>query len=125
MTTKKNFSVNPNQSSSEFLLKDICHNTKRIFTSEQKVLIGMEGTRREHSIVELCREYGISDIIYYKWNKDFIDSGKVRLDGDNIREITNDEVKELRQENIRLKETLTSADAGKDITISQNYEKCN
>ncbi|WP_337954511.1 transposase, partial [Prevotella aurantiaca] len=70
--------------------------------------------RGEHSIVELCREYGISDIIYYKWNKDFIDSGKVRLDGDNIREITNDEVKELRQENIRLKETLTSADAGKD-----------
>ena len=32
MTTKKNFSVNPNQSSSEFLLKDIRHNTKRIFT---------------------------------------------------------------------------------------------
>jgi|GEM_PF-2143113 len=61
MTTKKNFSVNPNQSSSEFLLKDIRHNTKRIFTSEQKVLIGMEGIRREHSIAELCRKYGISD----------------------------------------------------------------
>ena len=36
MTTKKNFSVNPNQSSSESLLKDIRRNTKRIFTSEQK-----------------------------------------------------------------------------------------
>ena len=31
MTTKKNFSVNPNQSSSESLLKDIRRNTKRIF----------------------------------------------------------------------------------------------
>lgn len=30
MTTKKNFSVNPNQSSSESLLKDIRRNTKRI-----------------------------------------------------------------------------------------------
>ena len=124
MTTKKNFSVNPNQSSSEFLLKDICHNTKRIFTSEQKVLIGMEGTRREHSIAELCRKYGISDSIYYKWKKDFIEAGKARLDGDTIREATNDEVKELRKENIRLKETLASADARKDRTISQIDEKC-
>ena len=47
MTTKKNFSVNPNQSSSESLLKDIRRNTKRIFTSEQKVLIVMEGIRGE------------------------------------------------------------------------------
>ena len=72
MTTKKNFSVNPNQSSSESLLKDIRRNTKRIFTSEQKVLIVMEGIRGEHSIAELCRKYGISDSTYYKWNKDFI-----------------------------------------------------
>ena len=97
MTTKKNFSVNPNQSSSESILKDIRRNTKRIFTSEQKVLIVMEGIRGEHSIAELCRKYGISDSTYYKWNKDFIEVGKARLDGDNIRETTNDEVKELRQ----------------------------
>ena len=97
MTTKKNFSVNPNQSSSESILKDIRRNTKRIFTSEQKVLIVMEGIRGEHSIAELCRKYCISDSTYYKWNKDFIEAGKARLDGDNIRETTNDEVKELRQ----------------------------
>ena len=41
MTTKKNFSVNPKHGSSESLLKDIRRNTKRIFTSEQKVLIVM------------------------------------------------------------------------------------
>ena len=97
MTPKKNFSVNPNQSSSESLLKDIRRNTKRIFTSEQKVLIVMEAIRGEYSIAELCRKYGISDSTYYKWNKDFIEVGKARLDGDNIRETTNDEVKELRQ----------------------------
>ena len=124
-TTKKNYSVNPNQSSSESLLKDIRRNTKRIFTSEQKVLIVMEGIRGEHSIAELCRKYGISDSTYYKWNKDFIEAGKARLDGDTIREATSDEVKELRQENIRLKEALASADAKKDRTISQINEKCN
>ena len=56
MTTKKNYSVTPNQSSSESLLKDIRRNTKRIFTSEQKVFIVMEGIRGEHSIAELCRK---------------------------------------------------------------------
>ena len=90
MTTKKNFSVNPKQESSKSLLKDIRRNTKRIFTSEQKVLIVME------SIAEICRKYGISDGTYYKWNKEFIEAGKARLDGDIVREATNDEVKELR-----------------------------
>ena len=103
---KKNFSVDPNQSSSESLLKDIRRNTKRIFTSEQKVLIVMEGIRGEQSIAELCRKYGISDSTYYKWNKEFIEAGKARLDGDIVREATSNEVKELRQENIRLKEAL-------------------
>ena len=97
MTTKKNLSADSQQRTSESLLKDIRRNTKRIFTSEQKVLIVMEGIRGEHSIAELCRKYGISDSTYYKWNKDFIEVGKARLDGDNIRETTNDEVKELRQ----------------------------
>ena len=43
MTTKKNFPVSSQHDSSESLLKDIRRNTKRIFTSEQKVLIVMEG----------------------------------------------------------------------------------
>ena len=106
MTTKKNFPVSSQHGSSEFLLKDIHRNTKRIFTSEQKVLIVMEGIRGEQSIAELCRKYSISDSTYYKWNKVFIEAGKARLDGDIVREATSDEVKELRQENIRLKEAL-------------------
>ena len=66
MTTKK--SLSPSKlSSSESLLKDIRRNTKRIFTSEQKVLIIMEGIRGEQSIAELCRKYGISDSTYYKY----------------------------------------------------------
>ena len=106
MTTKKNFPVSSQHGSSESLLKDIRRNTKRIFSSEQKVLIVMEGIRGEQSIAELCRKYSISDSTYYKWNKEFIEAGKARLDGDTICEATSDEVKELRHENIRLKEAL-------------------
>lgn len=103
---KKNFSVNPKQGSSESLLKDIHRNMKRIFTSEQKVLIVMEGIRGEQSVAELCRKYGIADSTYYKWNKEFIEAGKARLDGHTVREATSDEVKELRQEDIRVKRAL-------------------
>jgi len=124
MTTKKNFSVNPNQSSSESLLKDIRRNTKRIFTSEQKVLIVMEGIRGEQSIAELCRKYGISDSTYYKWNKEFIEAGKARLDGDTIREATSDEVKELRHENIRLKEALADLVVNVSSTNSEQCKLC-
>ena len=61
--SKYTFSVNLNQSSSESLLKDIRRNTKRIFTSEQKVLIVVEGIRGEHSSAELCGKY-----LYKKYN---------------------------------------------------------
>ena len=63
MTTKKNLSAGSQQRTSESLLKDIRRNTKRIFTSEQKVLIVMEGIRGEQSIAELCRKYGISIVL--------------------------------------------------------------
>lgn len=115
MTTKKSSSVSSKMSPSESLLKDIRRNTKRIFTSEQKVLIVMEGIRGESSVAEVCRKYGISDSTYYKWNKDFIEAGKQRLEGDMLREATSDEVKELRSENTRLKEALAELVVRYDI----------
>ena len=115
MTTKKNLLADSQQRTSESLLKDIRRNTKRIFTSERKVLIVMEGIHCEQSIAELCRKYGISDSTYYKWNKEFIEAGKAHLDGDIAREATSDEVKELRQENIRLKEVRANLVVRYDI----------
>lgn len=115
MTTKKLSSGSSKMSSSESLLKDIRRNTKRIFTSGQKVLIVMEGICGEISVAELCRKYGISDSTYYKWNKDFIEVDKSRLEGDMLREATSDDVKELRSENLRLKEALAELVVRYDI----------
>ena len=64
----------------------------------------MERIRAKQSIAELCRKYSISNSTYYKWNKEFIEAGKARFDGDT--KTTSDEIKELRQENIHLKEVL-------------------
>ena len=93
-------------SNTEKLIKEIRRNTAKAYTSEQKILIVMEGMRAELSVAELCRKYGISQPTYYKWSKEFIEAGKKSLSGDELREATSDEVKELKKENNLLKESL-------------------
>ena len=90
----------------ESFVKDIRRKTRRLFTSEQKILIVMEAIRGESSTTEICRKYGIAQSMFYKWNKQFLEAGKKRLQGDTTREATSDEVTELRKENARLKEMV-------------------
>ncbi len=96
----------PKKSTPENFIKDIRRKTRRMFSSEQKILIVMEGLRAETSVAELCRKHQINESQFYKWNKEFMEAGKKRLEGDQTREATSDEVAELRKENARLKETV-------------------
>lgn len=102
----KKLSGKESKPGTEKLIKDIRRNTKKAYSSEQKILIVMEGMRAELSVAELCRKYAISQPTYYKWSKEFIEAGKKRLLGDEQREATTDEVKDLRKENSLLKESL-------------------
>lgn len=97
---------NTKKSTPENYIKDIRLKTRRIFTAEQKILIVMEALRAELPIAELCRKYSINESQFYKWNKEFLEAGKKRLQGDVTREATTDEVAELRKENTRLKEMV-------------------
>ena len=45
----------------------------------------MEGLRGETGIAEICRKEGIAQNLYYRWSKDFLESGKKRFDGDTMR----------------------------------------
>src|SRR5690606_37236636 len=92
--------------STESFVKDIRKNTRRIFTAEQKILIVMEGLRAETSVAELCRKHSIAQSQFYAWNKEIMEAGKKRLNGDVTREATSDEVSELKKENARLKEVV-------------------
>ena len=62
--------------------------------------------RGEMTIAELCRKEGLSQGLYYKWSKDFMEAGKKRLSGDTMREANTSEVKELKDENRSLKELV-------------------
>jgi len=91
---------------SESLVRDIKRKTRRKFSSEEKIRIVVDGLRGETSIAELCRREGIAQNLYYRWSKDFIESGKKRLDGDTMREANTSEVQSLKKENAQLKEAV-------------------
>jgi len=92
--------------STENFIKDIRRKTRKLYSSEQKILIVMEALRGEESVAAICRKHGIAESMFYKWNKEFIEAGKKRLAGDTTREATSDEVADLRKENQRLKEMV-------------------
>ncbi len=46
---------------------------------EQKIRIVLEGLRGEETIAELCRKEGINQKLYYRWSKDFLCPGPLKL----------------------------------------------
>lgn len=92
--------------STESVVKDIKRKTRRIFNAEEKIRIVLEGLKGEESIAAICRRESIHPTQYYKWSKDFLEAGKKRLNGDTDREATSSEVKDLREENLQLKQLI-------------------
>lgn len=90
--------------SASSLISELKRKTRKIYSSEDKIRIVIEGMRGEISIAELCRHEGIAQANYYKWSKDFMEAGKKRLNGDTMREANTSEVLALKQENQDLKE---------------------
>jgi transposase len=66
----------------------------------------MEGIPGEVAASELCRHQGIHPTIYSTWLKDFVEADKGRMQGDTTREATSEEVRQLREENERLKQLV-------------------
>ena len=90
----------------ERVVKDIRRQTRKQYGAGEKIRIVLEGLRGEDSIAELCRREGISQGVYYKWSKDFMEAGKRRLAGDTARAANTDEVRDLRKEARDLKEVV-------------------
>lgn len=93
----------PSKNAPDGIVREIKRKTRRIFNSEEKIRIILEGLRGENTIAEISRQEGIHTSQYYKWSKEFLEAGKKRLNGDTAREATSPEVKDLRDENDALK----------------------
>jgi len=96
----------PKKKNASSLISELKRKTRRKYSSEEKIRIVIDGMRGETTIAELCRKEGLSQALYYKWSKDFMEAGKKRLSGDTMREANTSEVKELKDENRSLKELV-------------------
>ena len=104
--TSKSKSSKSGKEAADQIVKNIRRATRKIYSAEEKIRIVLEGLSRETSIAELCRREGIAQSMYYKWSKEFLEAGKQRLAGDEVRAATSDEVKDLRKEARDLKEVV-------------------
>ena len=80
--------------------------TRRKYTPEEKIRIVLEGFRREATVSDLCRREGIKPHSYYAWTKEFMEAGKERLTRDAVRDATQQEVHQLKRENVELKQLV-------------------
>ena len=96
----------PKKKNASSLISELKRKTRRNYSSEEKIRIIIEGMLGEITIAELCRKEGLSQGLYYKWSKDFMEAGKRRLNGDTMREANTSEVHELKGENGTLKKLV-------------------
>jgi len=89
--------------SAESTVRRIRRKTRKKYSAEEKIRIVIEGLKGEVTVADLCRKEGISQSLYYKWSKEFLEAGKQRLSGNTTRQADSTEVKEMRQENEQLK----------------------
>ena len=82
------------------------------YTTEQKIRILREAEQADQSIVEVCREKGISEQTFHRWKREF---GMMKLDQAK-------RLKELEKENARLKRMLADEMLGKEL-LKEALEK--
>lgn len=87
-------------------VRNIRRKSRKRYSGEEKIRIVLEGLRGEETVAELCRREGISESVYYRWSKEFLEAGKQRLVGNTKRQASSDEVVGLRRENEQLKQLV-------------------
>jgi putative transposase len=73
---------------------------RRRFSEEQIVGILREAEKAEHNIAEVCRQHGIAETTFYRWRNKF-----GSMDVPDVKRL-----RELEQENSRLKRLLAERD---------------
>jgi transposase len=94
-------------STAEDIVRNISRKTRKKYSEEEKIRVVLERLRGEMSVADLCRREGISDSLYYRWSKEFLEAGEQRLVDNTKRQASSQEVNDFRRENERLKQLVT------------------
>jgi transposase len=83
------------KSSASNTVRNIRRKSRKRYSGEEKIRIVLEGLWGEETVAELCRREGISESVYYRWRKEFLEAGKQRLVGNTKRLARSGEMEEL------------------------------
>jgi len=61
-----------NNHNQESVVREIRRNTRKKYSSEEKIRIVLEGLKGEDSIAVICRREGIVPNLYYRWSMDLL-----------------------------------------------------
>lgn len=78
---------------------------KKMRSSEEKIVKILNEAAAGRMIIDICKEYGISDVTFYKWLSRYGEMGGTELK----------RLKQLEKENIQLKKSLADTVLDKQI----------
>lgn len=78
----------------------------RKFTPEQKLVIVLAGLRGDRSVRDVCREYEISETLYYQWRDRLLEGGKAAMARPNEKTPADAEIRELKKKAANLERAL-------------------
>jgi transposase len=68
----------PAKEPADAFVTDIRRATSKHYSAEEKICIVLTGLRGEDSLAELCRREGISQNLYSRWSKEFLEAGDLQ-----------------------------------------------
>ncbi len=87
---------------------------RKKWSAEEKQKMVLAGLRNETSVAEICRQYGVSDVMYYKWRKAFLEGGLGGLKGNGK---AGEQESALKKENEDLKALIG------ELTVENRFLK--
>jgi transposase-like protein len=95
---------------------------RRKFTVQQKFDIVKEGLLSGASVSEVCRRHGISNVVFYQWQKKFFQGAMEGLKPKE-RSTKNNSVEQKQRERINRLESVITEITEENLTLKKTFGK--
>ena len=95
---------------------------RRKFTAQQKFDIVKEGLLSGAPVAEVCRRHGISNVVFYQWQKKFFQGAMEGLKPKE-RNTNNNSVEQKQRERINRLESVITEITEENLTLKKTFGK--
>lgn len=83
--------------------------SRKQYSAEQKYKIVKEALTTDQSVSDVCRKYGLSPTMYYRWQEQFLSAAREGLERGGAKGLGTKEQRELeglKADNVRMKDVI-------------------